>query len=629
MQTLIEGGRFDEIYGGGNGTTIPANIGLGGIGINVNGGHARYYFEGNNHLGNIDGPINQPRPSFPAGYTVCGGNLIIDSYYFGDNEAEHYGDLEGEITCEQGSHFNYKYVFAGSRWAIVYGDIKLTVKGGNIQYLYGGSKGYGEEDHPIPADVRRFPSYEQLTADDALPANQQKYSSALKAYMRDLTNHPERAALVGHGGNIVLTVQGGTIGDVIGGCEELGNVEGKITVIIDALDDTDCPLVLGNVYGASKQTDYVPTNDATHHAYYEPTTANAVPTPQVKILKGTVGSDTPETFIVSGETHQMEGNVFGGGDIGNVTANPKVIIGESSNTSPVQILGNVYGGGKEGFVDGSPEVIIVPNKHTLTIIPVAADSGAFMVTNRYNTQVNTGAMIDEYQDLNLKAIPSAYGFKFDKWVLNNGTVLFENSSNTIFTMGTNDASIKAHFVSVPTHNFAFAWEGQGIVSVTDGLDGVVTNGTSIGEGAVLNLLAEPTQNSGYAFLKWVVTGTGSFVTNEYDPNTTFTMGTANTTVTAVFKPTHQLTIATHQEMEHGSITVIDILGRAVHTGADIAEGAILTIVANPDDGYEFVNWTVTNGDVEDDTAISTTFVMGNGDASISATFNAQQTEPEP
>ncbi len=259
--------------------------------------------------------------------------------------------------------------------------------------------------------------------------------------------------------------------------------------------------------------------------------------------------------------------------------------------------------------------------------PENTSQGVIRVTDRYNNSVSSGTEIDEYQDLNLVAIPSAYGWKLNKWEVTNGSVLFEKSVNTMFTMGTGNASITASFVSVPTHTLTIANQGPGSVTVTDGLNIGVTNYASIGEGAVLNLMAEPTENSGYAFLKWEVTGTGSSVANEYDPNTTFIMGTANTTVTAVFKPTHQLTIATHQEMEHGSITVIDILGRAVHTGADIAEGAILTIVANPDDGYEFVNWTVTNGTVADSTAIATTFVMGTAEASITATFTEQQSDP--
>ena len=611
VQTLIEGGRFREIYGGGNGTSIPANIGLGGIGINVNGGYASYYFEGCNHLGTIAGPINQPRPSFPEGYTVCSGSLVIDSYYFGDNEAEHFGDLVGEITCDQASHFNFKNVFAGSRWAIVYGDIKLTVKGGNIEYLFGGSQGYIEDNYP--ADVRRFPSLAEIEDMNALHPGY--YSQKL---IDTVTNNP---SLIGTGGNIVLVVQGGTIGDVIGGCQELGNVEGKITVIIDALDNTDCPLVIGNVYGASLQTDYSPTNDDTHHAYFEPGTANAVPTPQIKILKGTVGSDSPVTFNVTGNVHQMEGNVYGGGDIGNVTANPKVIIGDSSNTSPVEIKGNVYGGGKDGSVDGSPEVIIVPINHSLTITQPNTSDGVIRVTDRQGNTINSGATIDEYQDLNLVAIPSAYGKKLDKWVVTNGSVLFEKSVNTMFTMGTANASITATFTTVDTYSLNVTHQGEGSVSVTDA-QGNDWTGAAIGVGAVLNIVATPTPNSGYTFLRWEVVGTGSTVANANSATTTFTMGTANTTLKAVFVPTHQLTIATP---EHGTITVTDIHGQTVTSGAYIGEGALLNIVAHPANTYEFTSWTVTNGTVTDATAISTTFVMGtaSGGASISATFHEQ------
>lgn len=616
VQTLIEGGRFDEIYGGGNGLVAQANIGAGGSGFNVNGGHVNYVFEGCNKNGSIIGHSDDPTPAFPEGCIGNCGQLVIDSYYFGANEAEHFGDLENVITCTQASEFEYKYVYAGSRWAILYGDIKLTVKGGNIQYLYGGSKGYLRDN--IPADVRRFPSYDELDDDLALPLAERKYSDSLQRYMRDTLDHPERKALVGHGGNIVLVVQGGTIGDVVGGCDELGNVEGKITVIVD--DDCDCGLHIGNVYGANNETYYAPINDDTHHAYYEPGSSNAVPTPKVHILKGDVGY-TPTTFTTSGETHPMEGNVYGGGKLGNITSNPIVVVGESSQQNHVGIKGDVMGGGKLGAVDGNSQVLIVPQPHTLTITQPAEAHGEIIVTDRSGNTISSGTQVDEYADLHLKAISSVYGYKLNKWVLTNGSVLFEKSVNTMFTMGTDDATIDAEFVAVDTHSFTCNVEGTGSVAITDGFGEPLSN-APIGEGAVLNLAATTSGNN--VFVKWTETQGNGNVANLNDAVTTFTMGTTDCAVKATFKPTHTLTI--NQPASGGTIKVYDVHGNLLSSGVPIGETAVLTLVATPAENYRFSAWDVVNGTVAQSESIYTTFTMGTDDASITATFVEIQSE---
>ena len=72
--------------------------------------------------------------------------------------------------------------------------------------------------------------------------------------------------------------------------------------------------------------------------------------------------------MIDQETHQplqYEGNVYGGGNRGDVTAYPIVNIGDKDHPtdSPVTIEGNVYGGGKEGKVIGDTKVIIVPTNN--------------------------------------------------------------------------------------------------------------------------------------------------------------------------------------------------------------------------------------------------------------------------
>ena len=168
---------------------------------------------------------------------------------------------------------------------------------------------------------------------------------------------------LGKGGNITLYIKGGTIGNLFGGCDINGNVEGKITIEVELNESSDCPSFVGNIYGAGNHTDYTPVKDEIVNG--------SVCSPEIKILKGTIGGTAPVKegigllpILNPGTPAVYEGNVFGGGNLGNVTSNPKVIIGDKDHptTSKVIIEGNVFGGGNQGNVTGSPEVIIVPTE---------------------------------------------------------------------------------------------------------------------------------------------------------------------------------------------------------------------------------------------------------------------------
>lgn len=335
--TLVDGGHFDEMFGGGNGLVTPANIGTGGVCFHAFGGHVNYQYEGSNRQGENIGSPNKVYELYTnynevPGFVDC-GDLYVDSYFFGDNEAEHIGDLNSEISCEIASFYHFVNVYAGSRYAVLYGNITLRVQGGEIQNLFGGSRGYAQR----AADVRKYPTQEEIDA------NPDKYSDAIKAYMQ---THSE---LAGRGGNITLIIEGGVVGTVYGGCDVNGNVEGEIKVVVDSTS-TECPMFVGDVYGASRLTDYAPTNPNITY-------------PEVKILKGTIGGSTTFTMGTTMTIDKdFEGNVFGGGFQGDVTANPKVIIGNVGNSNKVLIKGNVFGGGDRGDVIGSPQVIIVPTE---------------------------------------------------------------------------------------------------------------------------------------------------------------------------------------------------------------------------------------------------------------------------
>ena len=126
-------------------------------------------------------------------------------------------------------------------------------------------------------------------------------------------------------------------------------------------NDDNCQLFLGNIFGGGNQTDYEPTDNATSFI-----------SPEIKIFNGTVGGgfnfdhSTEANPIINTDvtTEIYEGNVFGGGNNGKVTSNPKVFVGDNAvnNTHDVKILGNVYGGGNKAEVEGNTDVVLQVQK---------------------------------------------------------------------------------------------------------------------------------------------------------------------------------------------------------------------------------------------------------------------------
>ena len=356
----IEGGHFGDVFGGGNGLVTPANVGLGGAGLAILSGRVTYQYEGCNMQGNITGAKynilknTTPTPDWdsktslgvlgylynygdtvlnairPEGYFYdCNMPLTVETWFFGGNEAEIYTGLDNTITCAKAGEYHYKNVYAGSRHASIYGDVKLTVEGGEITNLFGGSRGYEIK----PAHIKKHPTDAQLQADkakyDADPTNYKlEYSQAYRTWRDTVSVKPTP----GSGGNIVLTVRGGTIGNIYGGVDLSGNVEGSITINIESNNSGTCPLSIDNIYGGSNLAEYRPLD-------------SSITSPIVNIKNGVVGRDD---LYVAGEVH---GCVFGGGkgsndymDNGVVTSNPKVLV-QPGNGQSVWVKGNIYGGG--------------------------------------------------------------------------------------------------------------------------------------------------------------------------------------------------------------------------------------------------------------------------------------------
>jgi hypothetical protein len=169
--------------------------------------------------------------------------------------------------------------------------------------------------------------------------------------------------------------------------------------------------------------------------------------------------------------------------------------------------------------------------HTLTIASPA--NGLIRVMDALGHTVNNGASIGEGAILNIKAMPHS-GYAFKNWTVSEGSsVLNANVPITSFTMGSSNATIGAEFVTAHILTIIKPDEMVGTVKVTNpDLNQNVSSPASIGEEDVLNLVATPA--TGYHFVRWNLEGGGT-LGNANEASTTFTMGTVDSTITAVFE----------------------------------------------------------------------------------------------
>ncbi|MDH4367150.1 MAG: hypothetical protein OEV57_03305 [Dehalococcoidia bacterium] len=140
--------------------------------------------------------------------------------------------------------------------------------------------------------------------------------------------------------------------------------------------------------------------------------------------------------------------------------------------------------------------------------------------------------------------------------------------------------------------------------------------TSPGEGVftyemvtVVDLVATP--GEGYRFDEW--TGDVGNIADVYASETTITVN-GDYEITANFIAWCDLTI---NSTVGGNVT---IPGEGLFPDYDA--GTVVDLVATPDEGYRFVEWTGDVGNIADVNAVSTTITM-NGDYKITANFIAQ------
>jgi hypothetical protein len=183
--------------------------------------------------------------------------------------------------------------------------------------------------------------------------------------------------------------------------------------------------------------------------------------------------------------------------------------------------------------------------------------------------------------INLVASPDGC-CAFVNWTAPAGTFGNATAATTNFTMPAQDVTVTANFVAICSYNLTIT--SPDCCTVTTPGEGTF----NYTPGTVVNLVA--TLGTNCQFVNWSATG-GTFG-NPNAATTTFTMPAQNVVVTAhctLVTVPHNCRQLCIFSSEGGNVTTP---GEGKFT---YYHGTVVNLVATPDTGYQFVNWTYTTG----------------------------------
>jgi len=293
---------------------------------------------------------------------------------------------------------------------------------------------------------------------------------------------------------------------------------------------------------------------------------------------------------------------------------------------------NVAGGGTILNPESPTTTFTVPGTGTGDITIRAEFGPTRTVTVQRNNDAWGTASADQTSTahnrrINLTASPAS-GFTFLHWeIVGSPPAGFSNESianrtsatNAHFTMPNGNVTVRAVFqsgtqsVTVTTNNITGA---TAVASAPN-----VSQGTSIVVSANQTVTVSATPPSGYALANWEVIGSppsgfsNTSFANRFDQSTTFTMPSGSVQIRANFATGHRVQVQSNN-INLGTVTQ--------NTGA-AANGATVTITANPTSGNRFVRWeavTPANLTFANAENSSTTFTMPNSGVTVRAIFEA-------
>ena len=199
----------------------------------------------------------------------------------------------------------------------------------------------------------------------------------------------------------------------------------------------------------------------------------------------------------------------------------------------------------------------------------------------------------------------------------------KQSGNVKITANTTTNSIYVVSIAIttdnPTHALTYS-ATNGSITVTDADKNSISSGSQVEQGEILNISASG--NPGYVFDSWSLTGSGSSVTDATSASTTFTMGSADASLSASFI----------QDVTEYDITCNATTNGSVEPSVTKALlGTVITLTTTPSFRYHTKNISVKDAgdnDVEV-TKIAVnkyTFSMPSSDVTVDATFDNNYTD---
>ena len=315
----------------------------------IDGGRIYYAFAGGNGAG-----TGNPGANVLGDATITVNGGIIDAVFGGSNTLGNIGGTSTINLSETPSCYRLvKEVFGGGNQAVITGNIVVNIPCGaqGLNDVYGASN-----DANVNGNVT-------LNVWGGVMEN-------VYGGLKGVAGSPKTIT-----GNVTVNIYGGSMNSVFGGCNVTGDIEGQILVNIN-VDTSLCPneQQIINVYGGGNQAAYTAPAGTPNY-------------PEVNIIHGTVENNVyggglgataivtgnpvvtvgkPTTVIpASGQTtttptpspntywSTVGNDVFGGGNAAQVTGNTKVIVINKSI-----INNNVYGGGNAATVTGNTDVQI-------------------------------------------------------------------------------------------------------------------------------------------------------------------------------------------------------------------------------------------------------------------------------
>ncbi len=286
------------------------------------------------------------------------------------------------------------------------------------------------------------------------------------------------------GKKVGITMRGGIVeGGIHGGSNILGEVKGPVVIRVESgtVGTPGCPDSLGNVFGCGFG-DSTKVRGNVHVHIGRPDAMR--PHADNPIIHSNVyGGGSQGTFNSTGEgmvsvttyNGRIKKSIYGGGLGSNATITGNTNVNIMGTT---YVGGNVYGGGNMGKVVGDTRVVIGEDTTTYTITVISGNESMGTVSGGGTFQANTTAHIS--------AAPLA-GCRFVQW--NDGNT---HKDRSVIVRG--DTTYTAEFEMIPIYTIT--------VEVAGGQSswGNVIGGGNYPEYDVVSINAIP--NAGYAFLRW-------------------------------------------------------------------------------------------------------------------------------